>query len=297
MESDGSTDTSGPERFERGEMVVFELPCVQCSYTLVGCRTGDPCPECGTPIDRTYRPDLFLFQPDGAVQRASRGIGALKYSILLNVLIVLIFGVVGAILGSSGGGQGTPGLAQDARLLALLGVVTNTTGFGLTIWMLTGWLRVASQHHDDRFFYEYQSAANATRVGAWIVVVVGGIGLVLAIIGVVTGASIPAADGTLSPLGGLLALLSIPLALVAFVGNCLVFFGGLLVLRQIALRSAQPKLAKKAGRYMWLLPVIGVVGIILLFLGPLIALVMYYNLLDKIKKGVDAVRKMRPASG
>jgi hypothetical protein len=40
---------------------------------------------------------------------------------------------------------------------------------------------------------------------------------------------------------------------------------------------------QRARRYVWLVPVVAIVGAPLLFLGPLIALVMYYNTLSTLR--------------
>jgi hypothetical protein len=52
----------------------------------------------------------------------------------------------------------------------------------------------------------------------------------------------------------------------------------------------------RAGRYRWLLPLISVVGVCLVYLGPLIALILYWNLLDRLRKHVKMIQTAgRPA--
>jgi hypothetical protein len=49
--------------------------------------------------------------------------------------------------------------------------------------------------------------------------------------------------------------------------------------------------------YRWLLPLIAVVGAVALFLGPLVALIMYWNLLDRMRKHLKSiVANGQPAS-
>lgn len=67
------------------------------------------------------------------------------------------------------------------------------------------------------------------------------------------------------------------------------FFAAMLYVRWLARRVPDGRLHDKAKRFMWLGPVLYTVGIVLLMLGPLIALVMYWNMLDKLRKHIKAM--------
>ena len=56
-------------------------------------------------------------------------------------------------------------------------------------------------------------------------------------------------------------------------------------------------IVRRASMYRWLLPLIAVVGAVALFLGPLVALIMYWNLLDRMRKHLKSiVANGQPAS-
>jgi ACR3 family arsenite efflux pump ArsB len=57
----------------------------------------------------------------------------------------------------------------------------------------------------------------------------------------------------------------------------------------LARRVPDQWIVKRATTYRWLLPVLTTVGVLLIGLGPLIALVLYWNLLDRMRKHLKAI--------
>jgi hypothetical protein len=62
------------------------------------------------------------------------------------------------------------------------------------------------------------------------------------------------------------------------------FFAGLKYTSWMMSRIPDEELVKRCKKYMWLLPLVFVLGLACAGLGPLIALVMYWNHLDKLRK-------------
>lgn len=59
----------------------------------------------------------------------------------------------------------------------------------------------------------------------------------------------------------------------------------------LATRVPDYFIVKRTKTYMWLLPVLYIPGAALIGLGPLIALVLYWNLLDRLRKHVKSIIK------
>lgn len=88
---------------------------------------------------------------------------------------------------------------------------------------------------------------------------------------------------------GMLQIAGILLMLGAFVLQAIQFFGVMRYTRWLATRVPDFFIVRRTKAYMWLLPVIYVFGAIVLFLGPLFALIMYWNLLDRLRKHVKSI--------
>jgi ACR3 family arsenite efflux pump ArsB len=91
-----------------------------------------------------------------------------------------------------------------------------------------------------------------------------------------------------------MAIIGGGLGLLGFVAWVVQVIASLKYTAWVAKRLPDPVMEAKARRYTWLLPLIAVLGLILLYLGPLIALVMYWNLLDKLRKRVRAIQAAVP---
>jgi hypothetical protein len=66
------------------------------------------------------------------------------------------------------------------------------------------------------------------------------------------------------------------------------FFAVMRYVHWLAGRVPDNQMRARTSTYMWLLPVLAIVGIVLVGLGPLIALVLYWNMLDKLRKHIRA---------
>ena len=91
---------------------------------------------------------------------------------------------------------------------------------------------------------------------------------------------------TLAPGMTAIVVLSMALGLASLIAWVAQFFAAMLYVRWLARRVPDQKLHNRAKRFMWLGPLLQTVGLLLLGLGPLIALVMYWNMLDTMRKHI-----------
>ena len=94
---------------------------------------------------------------------------------------------------------------------------------------------------------------------------------------------------TSSPDGFSNVVLSMVLGLLSLVAWVAQFFAAMLYVRWLARRVPDQKLHNRAKRFMWLGPLLQTVGLLLIGLGPLIALVMYWNMLDVMRKHIKRI--------
>ena len=69
------------------------------------------------------------------------------------------------------------------------------------------------------------------------------------------------------------------------------FFASLLYIMWLAPRIPSPAIRKRARMYLWLLPVVFIGGCVLLFLGPIVATVLYFLLLNSVRLALRTIRE------
>mgnify|MGYP003387908006 FL=1 len=93
----------------------------------------------------------------------------------------------------------------------------------------------------------------------------------------------------LEVVAGIFRKVSIVVGVVSFIAWIVQFFAMMRYIRTMAERIPDAYLVTRSKRYMWLLPLLQTVGLLLVGLGPLFALVMYWNLLDRLRKHLKAI--------
>lgn len=245
---------------------VARAACVRCSYSLEGLPDSGACPECGTPIALSLRGWMLRF----AAREYLAGL-ALGLRLIVTCLALLVALVVASVFAGL--------LRAGGAIQLVLGMV----GLAITAGLLAGyWL----YSQPDPGYVGTRQPDEARRVLRVAICVQAVCQLVLVPMNFFgQDGKIPVSLGSPTML---LVLLANFVATVAWVAQ---FFGVMHYTRWIANRIPDSVVAKRCSRYMWLLPVLAVVGAIAAFIGPVVAFVMYWNLLDKVRKEIVAARK------
>jgi hypothetical protein len=237
--------------------------CIRCAYSLHGLPHNGNCPECGTPVELSLRePTLANAAPEYVLSLRS-GLSFVLNGILLSIILMVGSVFVVAAL------QGSQAWMQFAAVANLF--VTAIILFGY--WRFT--------EPDPA-----QVALEATRSARTVVRVTVVAQAVLAVVSI--GAEFLPTSVRDNPL---VEIFEFVLQLAALAAWAVQFFGMMRYTRWVATRIPDQFIIKRTRLYMWLLPVLGTVGMVLVGLGPLIALIMYWNLLDRARKQLKSILK------
>ena len=256
--------------------------CLRCGYALTGLDADGICPECGTPVADSRRGALLKFSDPEYVATLHRGVLLLLVGSITAIGLSTLGGVLLAAMalsqsaGTGGGGTWTGTLMQVAQGLQLLGVAGEAMVILGWWWFSTADPALPPAARGDR-----------PRLVIRIALVFGVLGLLAGIGMNGTGVGPQTFGGGLTILGGVLMLLA-GLAQVAR------FFGGMVYLRWMAPRLPDPFVGQRAKRYMWLLPLLIVIGSCIL-IGPLIATILTWLLLNRVRKHLKSIREGTPA--
>lgn len=247
-----------------------DVPCKNCGFNLRGLSEDGNCPECGASIWRSLQGNLLDYSSPAYVRSLHRGLNCILIAALLNIAMAVVgmaIGIALAIAISSGAGGNAGGantLATNNMLNAMLQLVSLPIAF----LSLFGWWLFSApdpgQHVDDTG----QTPRRIVRAAVITLAVFN----VIATIAQFLVMAVP----SISLAVGLFGLV----AMAAVIAQ---FFAAMLYLRWMGSRIPDAVVVERSKLYMWLLPVIFVVGICALGLGPLIAWIMYLMLLNRVR--------------
>ncbi len=263
-------DGTSPRAEAAGGVVESDRTCTRCSYNLRGLAINGNCPECGAPVADSLRGLLLQYASPEYLQAVGRGL-----SLILNGLLVWIIAMIGILLvrGSAANLGFSPSTIRSIEILMSAAQVGVAGMLALGYWWYT---------QPDPGYVGQESTTGARRVLRSMAVVRMGFEVVTLV------------TTFIAPLGGSVGSVAEYIAyaalLLGFVAWCVQFFATMRYTRWLARRVPDAYIVRRASRYMWLLPLIATVGAIAVYIGPLLALVMYWNLLDRLRKHFKAIR-------
>ncbi len=234
--------------------------CIICGYDLKGLPRDGVCPECGTPVEQSYLPDLLHNRSPQYLQQLRSGL-----SFVLNGILVWVFLIIASVVVAV---AGLSGLGIEI-LLALAG-----TGCSLAIML--GWWKLTTPDPG-------KPDASADLLSRRLIRIAVSVQLAATVFSLIPQFAI---GQTLAPGMTAIVVLAFALSLLSMVAWVVQFFAAMQYVRWLARRVPDQKLHNRAKRFMWLGPLLQTVGLLLLGLGPLIALVMYWNMLDAMRKHI-----------
>ncbi len=248
---------------------------------LSGLKPAGACPECGTDIALSLRePTLASADPE-YVRTITRGLGLVLVSILISVVSFVLMALAG-VLGSD--------LGLSASVTQMIGYGLDLLAAGMGIagyWLYT-------QPDPSQVAMEHQRAARKVIRAAVVVMLCTAVGQLVLEMGFGVGMSRgqPAGPATALAPGGArdaLVMVSRALGIVSLIAWAVLFFAVMRYTRWVAGRVPDQWIVRRTKTYMWLLPVLNTLGILLIGLGPIIALVLYWNLLDRLRKHTKSI--------
>lgn len=242
--------------------------CFRCEYDISGIDHASVCPECGLPVGVSVGESLLSECDPTYLRSLHSGVFLIQTAII--ILMLNAMANIGANIFT-----GIQGAAQSPAVLWLFSII----GLAATVMLLMGWWRFSApnpQHDGGR--YDGGEARRYVRVLLFVA-------LVIAVLQLIT---------LFLPPVGLVGLFVVALGLIGLATGVARFFCEMYYVRWVAPLIPSRRVYRRAKLLMWLGPVLMTVGLLLIGLGPLIALVMYWNMFDWIRKDLKRIRSESP---
>jgi len=229
------------------------------------------CPECGAPVARSMGPDLLIYSSPAFLERLHRGVVIILFALAASILLSLAMLCLSVIAVTKG--HSFPSAAKSLEFLM------TAVGF-LSAY---GWWQFSSPDPASRVGMKGERARQLVRV---LTLVGVGISVVALILGLLLPGHASQGQG-----GGLaLILVQLGLGLFAIAAMATVYFAQMYYIRWLSPRLPNQWVFDRAKLLMWLGPLLYTVGAFCLMIGPLVALALYWNLLDRVRKDLKQIR-------
>ena len=253
-----------PTREDLAEILPEDV-CLQCGYNLRGLTAAGMCPECGTPVERSLQGNLLRYSAAPYLASLHRGVFLILTAIAAQVMVVLITFVTAIALAGTAAGIGNVELGLSYLMS------------GLWLVLLYGWWLFSAP--DPAFVGMNQGTVARQVVRAAVVAAA-----VLTALAAALDNSVIA--GTVE-----LELLSAVISGGLLVAHAVSFFASMLYVRWLAPRLPNDAVHRRAKLLMWVGPLLVTVGAMFCLIGPLIALVLYWNLLNWVRLDIKRIRE------
>lgn len=231
--------------------------CHRCSYALRGLPISGKCPECGTPVADSLKGYLLQNAAPEFLAAIGLGLSLVLNGLLLSIALGLAMGMLGFVLGP---------VRRAEFVLMSQGVQLLIQGM-----MFFGYWKYTSP---DPGFVAFEQPTTARNVVRWALYVQIAFTCASIVVGQLTSDHV----------------IVFALALGAYLVWGLQFFSVMRYTLWISGRIPDVYVTGRARRYLWLLPVLSTLGVVCVGLGPLIAMILYWNLLDRVRKHVKSIR-------
>lgn len=256
--------------------------CINCAYDLAGLAADANCPECATPVAKSLGGDLLANRLPAYVSKLRRGAWMVETSINLTIGSVALFVLVMILTA----------VAAPTFANAIIVVATILCGLAFMLGLVlfpAGWWKLTTPDPGIDADARGQRARRLVRIT--VAVLVASTLISLAEKSIFRGQLYSSAAATTNLSLSSVSVLFQIMTLIAWIVQ---FYAAMLYVRWLARRIPDERVYKRAGRLLWLGPLLSLP--VCLFILPLIAAALYGNLMQWLKLSLKAIEKQQNGS-
>lgn len=289
-----------PYRIERPDTPAESGPrCFQCGYDLSGIDPSGVCPECGIPVEFSDGHGPLSAVESDALDTITRGFGNAMAGILLYVIVTIASIIASIAISATTIQQIQPGQQPTfSRLFYLVNFASNLLTTLASCIFLIGWWKITTPP---------EGLPEPLDRGDWRTIL--RITIPIQIVGLIVGFAwsvynfivlpTPSHQGLQPSLQGwglMVLILSVLVGFALFANLIVLWIFQMLYARWFAGLTLNDKMQRRAKNLIWSGPLMVIVGSMCLMIGPLIFVILYYNMHKNLKRDVKAILDDRQLS-
>lgn len=240
--------------------------CIGCSHDLIGLPKTGVCPGCGTPIENSIRATLLIYSRPEYIRKLYKGVFLIEASFVASFAWIIPYLLSAMLVGTS------------VIAAGVLMILVRLVDLAITIASIYGGWIFSSPDPDYSGRIAGENARRHFRIALVIIIVPDFILILLPLLTSLNHNQ----NASLSNSFERYVLIA---SYVILIGASLYqFIAALLYIKWLGVRLLSRRVVSSAARLVWLGPLLSTVGILLLGLGPIIAIVLYLRLLDLVRK-------------
>lgn len=257
------------------DIVLRHQPCTRCSYNLYGLPIDGSCPECGNAVSLSLRGDFLQHASPEYLSTLRSGLTTVLYTILAMVAMSILGVLFLAIFAALGGLN-----AQwfSSRNIESLSGLVSLALYGI---LFAGYLKLTAV---DPGYQGIEKPSNSRRTLRAIVLAQAFIKACEVGLTFFVSANIQTGNAGLS-----FGIFSGVIGLAGYILWAAHLYVMMRYVRWLGGRVPDQHILRRTRTYMWLLPVLSTVGV-MIAIGPLVALILYWNILDRFRKHLVAIQ-------
>jgi hypothetical protein len=270
---DGTPPFLPPPSTEIEPSLAIPIRCIQCQRDIFGLPRNGMCPQCGTPVNDSVHSTMLLYSSPEYTEKLHKGVFLIQATIVASIIMVVVAVVINLLSSTNIAGA------------SAVGAVTQIPSFALGIVLLYGWWRLSEPDPEYIGNDTRERVSGFVRISVIIRVVIAVAALPFALLAPPFFMSASSGSFTLTTTD----YIWIAAGLVNIVVMIGWFIATTLYIKWLGVRLANARLVNRAKNFLWLGPLLMTVGM-LVIIGPLIALVLYWRMLDWIRKDLKNIR-------
>lgn len=247
--------------------------CIRCEYDLSGTDTDSKCPECGVPVRCSIGRSALGTVPTELLRSVHSGFRLVTTLILISIITGIGSYIVLAMV-----------IGRNPDLFYPFSVVSAIINNGLTFGIVVGWFKLTKPLTGLPEILDAPDKRSFVRVTLWIYT---------ACLSITTIWQLIPQDPNAAEDLSILAIVMGIFFLATYVVMLVVFISNVLYLGWFARLVRNRKMTKRSKHFAWSGPVIAILGMPLLFLGPLITLILYWNMVEYIRRDLKKIINAR----
>ena len=250
--------------------------CIRCEYDLTATDPSSNCPECGVPVVCSIGHSALGPVPTETLRAVHTGFRLVTTLILISI----ITGIASTVTLSMVIGR-NPELYYP---VSAVGAIINN---GLTFGIVVGWFKLTKPLTGLPDILDAPDKRSFVRVTLWIYA---------ACLAVTTIWQLIPQDPYANDDPSIMDIVVGIFFLATYVVMLVVFISNVLYLGWFARLVQNRKMTKRSKHFAWSGPVIAILGLPLLFIGPLITLILYWNMVEYIRRDLKKIINARAAT-